>query len=189
MRLFEFSDYWTLVMWVIPALTIYASVIDYRERRVPNWLNGSLVLSGIVAQVIYFGPMGGLWALAGAGVGFGLLILPWAMHGMGAGDVKLMAGIGAWFGWKLTLVSGCVGMLIGGVMALVIIGVNRRWREAQANFGVIMTKMTSPGTAFSEFGSVKSFGSTTTLLPYGIPLTIGSLIMLAVKYFGEGWAL
>ncbi len=37
---------------------------------------------------------------------------------------------------------------------------------------------------FGEFGSAKSFGSTSQLLPYGVPLTIGSLIVLAGQVFG-----
>ena len=177
------DNYWTFVLFIVPPATIYASIIDYRERRVPNWLNAALAAAGILAQYSYFGWSGVGTALARLGVGFGVLIVPWAMHAMGAGDVKLMAAIGAWFGPLLTLLSFAVGGLIGGVMAVIMIVASGKLSQATANFGIIWAKCTRLSTAFSEVGSVKSFGSTTTLLPYGIPLTIGSLLILAAKYF------
>lgn len=177
------DNYWTFVLLVVPPATIYASIIDYRERRVPNWLNAALALSGILAQFSYFGWTGVGTALAGLGVGFGVLIVPWAMHAMGAGDVKLMAAIGAWFGPWMTLLSFALGGLLGGVIATIMIVASGKTAQATVNFGTILAKCSRMSTAFSEVGSVKSFGSTTTLLPYGIPLTIGSLLILAAKYF------
>lgn len=178
------QDYWTLVLFVVPVGTLYASYVDYRERRVPNWLNGALAGGGVLAQCVYFGWTGLGDSLAGLLLGFGLLIIPWAMHGMGAGDVKLMAAIGAWFGPWLTLLGFGAGVLIGGVMAGIMIVVGGKMRQAYANLGIIVTKCMRVETAFSDFGSVRSFGGTTTLLPYGIPLTIGSLGVLFGKYFG-----
>ncbi len=180
------ANYWTLAIVVLPAATIYACVIDYRERRVPNWLNGTLAGLGILAQASYFGWAGVGTALTGLLVGFGLLIIPWMMYGMGAGDVKLMAAIGAWLGPWLTLLGCVVGMLLGGLIAVVMILASGKLSHARVNLGVILVKCTRVETAFSEFGSTRSFGSTTTLLPYGIPLTIGSLLILGGQYLG--WA-
>jgi prepilin peptidase CpaA len=177
------DDYMTMVISVVPVATLYASLIDYRERRVPNWLNGSLVFSGLLVQCSYFGFSGLGQGLLGMLIGFGILIVPWILHTMGAGDVKLMMGVGAWFGPWMTFVGGMAGMLIGGVMAVVMILLSGKAGLARANFGVIFTKLSSVDTAFSEFGSTKSFGATTTLLPYGIPLTIGSLLVLFASYF------
>lgn len=177
------QNYWTFVVLVVPAATVYASVVDYRERRVPNRLNAALALSGILAQVSYFGAAGLKEALLGMLVGFGMLIVPWMMRGMGAGDVKLMAAVGAWFGPWLTLLGCALGMLIGGVIAVVMIMFTGKVKEARANLAVILAKCSSRSTMFSDFGSTGSFGSRTTLLPYGIPLTIGSLIILGSRYF------
>ena len=177
-------DYWTLTALVVTPATIYASIVDYRERRVPNWLNAALALSGIVAGTAYFGWAGLGTSLVGMLVGFGVLIIPWAMHGMGAGDVKLMAAIGAWFGPWLTLLSFAAGALIGGVIAVIMILVSGKASSAYVNFQTILVKCCHPQTLFSDFASVKSFGSTTSLLPYGVPLTIGSLLMLAGKHMG-----
>jgi len=173
------TDYWTFTAMVVGPATVYASFIDYRERRVPNWLNAALAVSGVLAQFTYFGWNGVGIAVAGLLVGFGVLIVPWLMHAMGAGDVKLMAAIGAWFGPTLTVLAFGLGALIGGIIAIIMIMATGKLGHAYVNFGIILKKLTNRQTAFSEYGSVKSFGSTTTLLPYGIPLTIGSLVILA----------
>jgi len=176
--------YWHVLAAILVPGVLWASWIDYAQRRVPNWLNASLIVAGFIAQGSFNGSAG-LWAgLGGMLVGFGLLIVPWMMHGMGAGDVKLMAAIGVWLGPWLTLLAFLVGAVIGGITAFVMIVSSGRLRMACVNFGVIMAKVSNPQMVFSEFGSAKSFGQTSQLLPYGVPLTAGTLIILTGKMFG-----
>ncbi|MCH7526743.1 MAG: hypothetical protein IID39_04845, partial [Planctomycetes bacterium] len=114
------------------------------------------------------------------------LIVPWAIHAVGAGDVKLLAAIGVWFGPWMTLVSGAVGGVLGGVLAVLMIVASRRVAGAWSNLGVITMKMCSRKTLFSEFGSSASFGSSAQMLPYGVPLAIGSLAVLSGRVL-EWW--
>jgi len=176
--------YWQTTCAILIPGTLLASWIDYSQKRVPNWLNAVLIVTGIVVQGFYFGMSGltaGFWGLL---TGFGLLIVPWLMHGMGAGDVKLMAAIGVWLGPLLTLYSFALGAIIGGITAVVMILSTGRLRMACVNIGVILTKVSMPHAVFSEIGSAKSFGTTSQLLPYGVPLTAGTLLILAAKMFG-----
>jgi prepilin peptidase CpaA len=106
------------------------------------------------------------------------------MHGMGAGDVKLMAAIGVWLGPKLTFNSFALGAVIGGLAAVVMIVSTGRLQMACANMSLILAKCTNPQSIFSEFGSAKSFGVTSQLLPYGVPLTAGTLIVLGARMSG-----
>jgi len=168
---------------LVPGILL-ASWIDYTQHRVPNWLNLSLIVTGFICQGVFMGWSGvatGFWGLL---TGFGLLILPWMMHGMGAGDVKLMAAIGVWLGPLYTFYSFGLGALIGGLAGAVMIVSTGRLRMACANLGLILAKCSSRQTLFSDFGSAKSFGSTSQLLPYGVPLTAGTLLILAAKSFG-----
>ncbi|MBL8879015.1 MAG: prepilin peptidase [Phycisphaerales bacterium] len=180
------TGYWELTLAVLVPGTLYASWIDYAERRVPNWLNAALALCGIVAQTAFFGWVGLGWSVLGLLVGFAVLIVPWAMHGMGAGDVKLMAAIGAWLGPWLTVVSFAAGAIIGGVAAVIMICSTNRLAHAMVNMHTIMSKMRRLDTAFGEFGGARTFGQTSQLLPYGVPLTAGTLAVLFTHYFG-GW--
>ncbi len=176
--------YWEVTLLVVVPATLWASWIDYKERRVPNWLNAALALTGVTMQYALFGTQGLQAAFLGMGAGLAVLIVPWLIHGMGAGDVKLMAAIGAWFGWQLTLQSFALGALIGGVIGVVLIVRGGMVASALVNATTIANKMRSYRTMFSEYGSAHSFGDTSILLPYGIPLTIGSLGMLVNQYFG-----
>lgn len=178
--------YWEVVLAVLIPATLYASWIDFAERRVPNWLNAAIALAGLTAQLAYFGWNGVSSGLLGLLVGFGVLIVPWLMHGMGAGDVKLMAAIGCWLGPWLTLVSFSVGAVFGGITAVIMIVSTGRAAHALANMQTIRAKMQRLDTAFGEYGGARTFGSTSQLLPYGVPLTAGTIAVLLTYYFG-GW--
>lgn len=187
------EHYWNLTLLLLIPGTLYASWIDYSQKRVPNWLNALLAVGGLLFQGLAFGWYDGAgrgggvgWGLLGLLVGFGVLIVPWLMHGMGAGDVKLMMAIGCWLGPWLTLLSFAAGGLIGGAAAVAMIYTSGRTLHAITNLQTILTKVTRLETAFSEYGGTKSFGSTSQLLPYGVPLTAGTLGVLLTYYFG-GW--
>ena len=136
---------------MVPGI-LWASWIDYRERRVPNWLNAAIAVAGLAAQA---------WFHGFSGLGSGLL-------GM---------AVGAWLGPWATFLSFCAGALAGGLIAaLMIFSTGRQW-QAYANCATILAKVSNRSTIFTEFGSAKSFGSSSQLLPYGVPLTIGTLIV------------
>jgi prepilin peptidase CpaA len=180
-----YSAFWlTTCVFLVPGI-LWASWTDYKEHRVPNWLNAAIGATGFLAQAHFFG-VSGVWVgLLGLLVGFATLIIPWLMHGMGAGDVKLMMAIGVWLGPWLTFVAFCVGAVVGGIIAVVMVLASGRLWHAYANLATIAHKVTNRSTLFSDFGSAKSFGSTSQLLPYGVPLTIGTLIV----FFGQHWVL
>jgi prepilin peptidase CpaA len=178
------TGYWGVTCGVLIPAVILASWIDYAQRKVPNWLNAALAATGFVVQAMYFGWSGIASGALGLLVGLGVLIIPWAMHGMGAGDVKLMAAIGVWFGPWMTLLSFALGAFLGGIIAVVMIFKGGRTATAWANMGLILTKVRSRSLAFSEFAAAKSLGPTPQLLPYGVPLSIGSVIVLSGQVFG-----
>jgi prepilin peptidase CpaA len=167
---------------MVPGI-LWASWIDYKERRVPNWLNAAIAALGFMAQGWFNGWSGVAVGFVGMVVGFATLIVPWMMHGMGAGDVKLMMAIGVWFGPWMTFISFCVGAVVGGVIAVIMILSTGRMWHAYGNLCTIAQKLSNRSTIFSEFGSAKSFGTTSQLLPYGVPLTIGTLMV----FFGRSY--
>ena len=179
------GSYGLMICLVMVPGILWASWIDYKDHRVPNWLNAAIAAAGFTAQAWFFGwPGVGIGAL-GLLVGFSTLIVPWLMHGMGAGDVKLMMAIGVWLGPWYTFLSFCVGAVAGGVIAVTMILSTGRLYHAYGNLLTIASKVSKPSTVFSEFGSAKSFGDTSQLLPYGVPLTIGTLMV----FFGQRFML
>jgi prepilin peptidase CpaA len=97
-----------------------ACITDWRSRRVPN----VLTFGAALAAFVVFGVSGGLrglaWSAAGWLVGC-LLFLPWfLLRGMGGGDVKLLAALGAWLGPGLVVWVALYGAVAGGVLAVAV---------------------------------------------------------------------
>jgi prepilin peptidase CpaA len=75
-----------------------ACVTDLRSRRIPNVLTFGASAAAVLFLGVSAGWAGVLWSLEGWAVGC-LFFLPWfLLGGMGAGDVKLLAALGAWVG-------------------------------------------------------------------------------------------
>src|SRR5438874_1022002 len=104
------------------ALLVWAAVVDLRSRRIPNWMTGALIATGLVQSGMAFWSLTSGQAWAGIGVGFGLTFVMFALGGMGGGDVKLFAGIGAWVGpvrvIEIFAAEAVIGMIIVIVRAM-----------------------------------------------------------------------
>ena len=96
---------WQHVLAYIPLLGLVAAAAwtDVRQRRIPNWLTATVAIAGIAQSFAPFALVSPAQAFGGLAVGFVLPFLLYAVGGRGAGDVKLMAGIGAWMGARLVV--------------------------------------------------------------------------------------
>ena len=163
------------VIWLVSAVLVEAAVIDGRQLRVPNWLTFHFVLGGLVFAAWYGGRAMLLWSLAGTGVGLISLLPLYAIGGMGAGDVKLMAGVGAWLGPVLTFWAFVSTALVGGLLGVAMIlasgNVIHHWVMFQT-IGHEILAIRNPALLADRAGERKK---TMMLLPYGIPIAIGSI--------------
>jgi len=100
-------------------LLAVAAVTDVRDRRVPNWLTATVVAAGFAQSFTRFALTSPLESCEGLTVGFILTFLMYAVGGRGAGDVKLMAGIGTWLGpWPVVWVFAAAA-IVSLIVALV----------------------------------------------------------------------
>jgi prepilin peptidase CpaA len=104
----------------ILGLTAGAAVLDVRSRRIPNLLVGSALTAALIAQWLGGGASGLASGLIGMLLAGGILLPGWLLRWMGAGDVKLMAAAGAWFGFPQSLFATLTSLMAGGVIALVL---------------------------------------------------------------------
>ena len=108
----------SVAWWPTLIVLAVATFMDLRVRRIPNWLVLPFLAAGIVASGWLHG-----WPGVGqsfAGMGLGILIYGfffWA-GGMGAGDVKLCAAIGAWIGPSQLFIALVMTGIVGGIMVL-----------------------------------------------------------------------
>lgn len=108
------------VQLAVLSVAAAAGAIDLRQRRIPNWLTLGAALAGLAYHVASTGVSGVLVATLGWVVGIAMMFLPFALGGLGAGDVKLLGALGAWLGpgdavW-LALFTG----IAGGVLAVTV---------------------------------------------------------------------
>src|SRR6476619_6596132 len=104
----------------VVVIGVLACITDFRSRRIPNVLTFGASAAAIVFFGLTNGWAGSLWSLAGWAVGCGLF-LPWfLLGGMGAGDVKLLAALGAWAGPGNAIGIALYGGIAGGIFAVVV---------------------------------------------------------------------
>ncbi len=159
--------------WFLTVALVVAAVIDGYKLKVPNWLTFPLIASGWVVSTISFGWEGLGWSLVGTAVGLGLLLPLYAIGGMGAGDVKLLAGVGAWVGATDTFYAFCATAIVGGVIAVIMSA--RTWRTHYYQFLDIWNEIVTirDPEKLSEIAAERK--SSMLLLPYGIPIAIGTI--------------
>jgi prepilin peptidase CpaA len=167
------------VVWLVSVILVEAAIIDGRQLRVPNWLTFHFVVGGLAYACFTGGREALLWSLAGTGVGLITLLPLYAIGGMGAGDVKLMAGVGAWMGPVVTLGAFVSSALVGGFFGMVMIVASGDWIRHWVMFQTIgheILSIRNPARLAELAGERKK---TMMLLPYGIPIAVGSIL-----YFG-----
>lgn len=118
-------------VWSLVAVTF----IDLDHQIIPD----EITLGGVVAglAVSHFLPLGFYGSVLGMLVGGGIffLIAVVTPGGMGGGDIKLMAAIGAFTGWKQALLTIMLGSALGAVAGLLLIAVFGRGRKDKIPFG------------------------------------------------------
>lgn len=166
-------------VWLLASVLVVAATIDAIRFRVPNWLTYPLVAGGWVSSTAAFGWEGLGWSLFGTVVGLALLLPAYAIGGMGAGDVKLFAGVGAWLHATQTLHAFCVSAIVGGLLAIAVVAWRRDWKKHWARFQVISCEVLTVRNPEALSAIAAERKSSMALLPYGVPIMLGTVLYLA----------
>ena len=105
---------------LLVAACAVGAVCDLCYRRIPNWLTLPALPAACLVAGLDAGWTGLAWAAAGAGLGAALLVGPWRLGWVGAGDVKLLAAVGALGGPLFLFPAFAGGAVVGGLMAAVV---------------------------------------------------------------------
>lgn len=129
---------------VLLVAVLIATVTDLRSRRIPNWLTVSTLLLGFAlnALLAYPSPLEGIWlSLKGFAFAFGLNLVMYMLHMTGAGDVKLLAAVGAMVGCSDFVGIFLLTALIGGVLAIILMAIKGRVRQTLWNVGYMVSEL------------------------------------------------
>ncbi|HEU5182837.1 MAG TPA: prepilin peptidase [Candidatus Polarisedimenticolia bacterium] len=171
----------TLIIYLAAIIVAgIACFTDLRSRRISN----QLVLAGLAAGCFLNTLRGGWaalgWSLAGALLGLAIFLPFFALGGMGAGDVKLLACLGSILGPRDLFAVALVGALAGGVLALGVALANGRLLSTLKGIAQLFAFWFTGGLRPSP---VLNLGNPGTLkIPYAVPVAAGTLVVLLSRW-------
>ncbi len=165
----------TLLLLLVAA----AAINDLVSRRIPNLLLLTGLVGALVLHAISPDPGAALLdCLGGAVLGLAVFLPFYLVRGMAAGDVKMMAVVGAFMGPEHTFTIAMLSWCMGGAMALGLLALRGRMRLALGNLRRILTHFMLPGGATLAAPVHESAGS----LPYGVAIAAGTALFLLHFY-------
>jgi prepilin peptidase CpaA len=173
-----------LTIWMFAlGVTLLAGWVDFRTRKIPNWLTVSGLLLGISIHTVVAGWPGAKTSLEGAGLALGLLLPLVLLRGLGAGDWKLMGAVGAFVGPLMFLFVLAVSLMVSGLMAVVAILRTQRLGETLRNMWVLVRGFFSFGLRANPKISLDN--PVLLKVPFGVAVAVSTLICFCAAW----WAL
>ena len=159
-----------------------AAWFDLQERRIPNWLVLTGLISSICIQLLFSSGSLSAWGL-GMLVGFGLFLPLYLVHAMGAGDVKLMAMVGGFLGPAGAAGVALTTLVAGGILAVGVALWSGALRHTVANVRILVTQTifkTLHGGSVQLDAPPNSAGN----LPYAVAIAVGTFAHLVLAHSG-----
>ena len=163
-------------------VAVGAGILDWRYRRIPNWLTVSGFAAGIATNTALMGLDGVKSALLGTLLGLGLLLPFVLLRSLGAGDWKLAGALGAWLGPRELLAVLMGTILVAGVMALVVVIWKRRLLQTLRNIASMLAAffhLRMPG------GEVSLDSPQSTKIPFGVAMAATVVILGVGRVIGK----
>ncbi|MEA3321956.1 MAG: prepilin peptidase [Bacillota bacterium] len=151
-----------VVLFIVLGISV---VTDLRKRKIFNVITLPAILFGLIYNTYQAGLEGLYFSSIGLLIGFFLLFIPFVLGGMGAGDVKLLAAIGAMIGGELVFQSFLYTALIGGIFAMVILLKNNRL--------LFFIKNTFFSVFYKQSMKIDLEVKSKYSIPYGVPIALG----------------
>ena len=167
------------VPFIVLLVGAAACVIDLRTRHIPNALTFGTALAALLYHTVAGGLDGFLASAGGWFVGAALFFIPFALGGLGAGDVKLLAALGAWLGPRDAVWLALYTAIAGGVLAIVV-GLSHQYlRQAFSNVWLLLTHWRARGLA--PHPDLTLNGAKGPRLAYGAAIFSGTVVTLWLR--------
>jgi len=171
------------VIWILAViLAALAGWLDWRTRRIPNWLTFSGFLLGLAANTVVAGWEGAKFALAGAALPLIVLLPAVLLRGLGAGDWKLMGALGAMLGWRQILSVLFVTVFVAGIIATAQMIRQRRVQKTLSNLWELVRGFFIFGLRPHPELSVENPAAMT--FPFGVAVAAATLLCYGAAAVG-----
>ena len=157
--------------WAAGLLALAACVLDIRTRRIPNALTFGAALAAFLFHGLFSGITGFGLSVAGWAVGLALFLPLFFLRGMGGGDLKLLAAIGAWLGPGTVIWVGLWSAVAGGVFALVVALARGYTKQAFRHVWGLLSYWSVMGMRPNPALTLES--APQSRLPYAVPMAAG----------------
>jgi prepilin peptidase CpaA len=168
-------------LWILNALLVgllaVCAYTDGREGKIYNKYTFPAMLLGVALHFVFGGIEGLKWSLLGWAVGMGIQWVPFMLGFAKAGDVKLLAAVGALKGWAFCVFGFLYGSIAFAVVILPWLARRGDLREVGQNIAGYAKMATATGTAPDAPTPVV----TKKFVPWGVGLSIGFAIALAIE--------
>jgi prepilin peptidase CpaA len=173
-----------LLVWAVTlAFTLWAGWLDWRTRKIPNWLTVAGFTLGIGIRSEILGWHGALSSLEGAGLALAMLLPVVLLRGLGAGDWKLMGSVGALLGpWGMMVVL-FVSVMVSGVMAILTIMQTGRVFTTLRNVAVLVKGFFVFGWRGNPKFTIDNPGL--LKLPFGVAAALATLICFIASRWSQ----
>ncbi len=153
-------------------------VTDLKSRRLPNWLTLSAAAGAFGFYVARDGWVGLGWSAAGWLVGLAMFFPFFLLRGIGGGDVKLVAALGAWVGPSLAVWVALYAALAGGPLAIVMALSRGYAKQAFSNLWGLFGYWRLAGVRPHPGLTLETASSGVPRLPYALPIAVGLVVTL-----------
>ena len=159
--------------WPTVLVVVVAAVIDIRSRRIPNWLSLPYLVAGVAVSAIWGGMSGMGSSIAGIGLAIAVVGVLCYLRGMGMGDLKLFAAVGAWVGPAQLLLALVATGIAGGFLALGY----AVWHGSvgRALDGTAELLLTIPEKGFRPHRTMTLDNAEALKMPYAPAIAIGTI--------------
>ncbi len=161
------------------ALASVACICDLRTRRIPQVLTLGGAAAGLVFHLVNGGWSAGASSVAGWALAIAMFLLPFALGGLGAGDVKLLGALGAWLGPSEAIWLGIYTGVAGGVIAIVWSLVNGYLPQAYRNVYLLLMHWRVGG--IRPLPSLTLESGHAPRLAYAVPILAGMMVTLWLR--------
>jgi prepilin peptidase CpaA len=165
----------TTTIWALAMVVgLTAGWIDWRSRRIPNWLTVSGAVIGIGVHTFQAGWIGAVAGLVGMFLALTCLLPMVLLRAMGAGDWKLMAALGAILGPVKMLIVLAGAILVSGIMGVVMIVRARRVKETLMNVFLLVQGFLSFG--LRSYPDITLDNPDLLKLPFGVATAVATVL-------------